>query len=107
MYLMPLTAAEARKLIRRLLDAGTFVVVQHARDEMKKDNLTVVDAVNILRGCPPKEPESENGAWRYKVSTPRMVFVVEFDPEPEVAQADVVDIAEMELVVVTAWRVRR
>jgi hypothetical protein len=70
---VPLTAAEARKLIRRLLDAGTFVVVPHARDKMKRHDLNDVDAVNVLRGCQPKEAENENGAWRYRVETPRMV----------------------------------
>jgi hypothetical protein len=75
---MPLTAAEARKLIRRLLEQGTFVVVPHARDEMRKDDLNDVDAVNVLRGCTPQEAEHENGAWRYRVETPRMAFVVEF-----------------------------
>jgi hypothetical protein len=103
---MPLTPTEARKLIRRLLETGTFVVVGHARDEMRKDDLTDVDAVNVLRGCAPQEAEFENGAWRYRVQTPRMVFVVEFDPEPEQARSDDVQIDEMELVLVTAWRVR-
>jgi hypothetical protein len=50
---MPLRATDARKLIRRLLDEGTFVSPgknSHARKEMEKDGLTDVDAVNVLRG---------------------------------------------------------
>jgi hypothetical protein len=36
-----------------------------------------------------------------------MVFVVEFDPEPEGTDAEEIEIGEMELVVVTAWRMTR
>ena len=45
MYLsyMPLRETDARRLLRRLLEEGIFVVSPHARVEMKKDNLTDVD----------------------------------------------------------------
>ena len=83
---MNLTAVDARKLIRRLLEEGSFVppgAGSHARKEMDKDGLSDVDAVNVLRGGTVREPEWENGSWRYRVETPRMVFVVTFDPELE------------------------
>jgi len=41
-----------------------------------------VDAVNVLRGGTVREGEFENGSWRHRVETQRMVFVVTFDPEP-------------------------
>ena len=40
---MPLRETDARRLLRRLLAEGIFVVSPHARLEMKKDNLTDVD----------------------------------------------------------------
>jgi hypothetical protein len=82
---MPLRATDARKLIRRLLDEGKFIspgARSHARQEMEKDRLTDLDAVNVLRGGAVREAEFENGSWRHRVETPKMVFVVVFDPEP-------------------------
>jgi hypothetical protein len=71
---------------------------------MDNDGLTDVDAVNVLRGGIVREAEWENGSWRYRVETPRMVFVVVFDPEPDELPADGEDVREIELVVVTGWR---
>ncbi len=99
---MPLKRDEAKKLVRRLLDHGRFVVASHARIERDKDNLTDVDIVNVLRGGVVDEPEWENGGWRYRVRTLKITVVVTFDPEPEEAQED-----ELELVVVTVWRMGR
>ena len=104
---MPLRATEAKKLIRRLLDGGVFNASEkHAREEMEKDGLTDVDAVNILRGGIVQEAEFEKGSWRHAVRTPRMVFVVTFEPEVHVLPGEDEDVSEMVLVVVTAWRVR-
>ena len=103
---MPLRALEARTYLRRLLDQGIFVVSDHARREMKKDDLTDADAINIVRGGVVREPEWENGSWRYRVDTPRMCVVVAFDPEPDTLPAKEADLTEVELVVVTAWRIR-
>ena len=49
----------------------------------------------------------ENGSWRYRVETQRMVFVITFDPEPVAAPRDndAVD-DDLELVVVTGWRIK-
>lgn len=103
---MPLKATDARTYIRRLLDNGIFVVSDHARREMKKDDLNDADAINISRAAVVREPEWENGSWRYRVETPRMCFVVTFDPEPDALPGQEDDVSDVELVVVTAWRIR-
>jgi len=106
---MVLTAVDARRLIRRLLEEGYFVppgAGSHARKEMDKDGLSDVDAVNVLRGGIVREPEWENGSWRYRVETARIVFVVTFDPEPDEVPAAGDDLGEPELVIVTGWRLR-
>jgi len=101
---MPLRESDARRLLRRLLEEGIFVVSPHARVEMRKDNLTDVDVVNILRGGVVQPAEWENGSWRYRVLTQRMAAVAAFEPDVEVLPDDEEDVGEMELVVVTAWR---
>ncbi len=106
---MPLTAADARKLIRRLLIEGKLVspgAGSHARKEMDKDGLTDVDAVNVLRGGVVREPEWQNGSWRYRVETSRMMFVAVLDPEPTSMPGVDEDLEDLELIVVTGWRVR-
>jgi hypothetical protein len=101
---MPLRETDARRLLRRLLEEGIFVVSPHARIEMNKDNLTDVDVVNILRGGVVQPAEWENGSWRYRVLTQRMAAVTAFEPDVEALPADEDDVSEMELIVVTAWR---
>jgi hypothetical protein len=103
---MPLRATDAKKLIRRVLDCGIFIVSPHARDEMNKENLTDLDAVNVLRGGVVQEAEYENGSWRWQVRTTRMSFVVTFEPEVEAVPDQASDLSTMEVVVVTGWRVR-
>jgi hypothetical protein len=105
---MPLKATDARKLLRRLLDEGKFVspgAKTHARKEMEKDGLTDIDAVNVLRGGIVREAEWENGSWRHRVETMKIVFVATFDPEPEGMPGDEEDLGELELIVVTGWRI--
>jgi adenosylcobinamide amidohydrolase len=46
----PLEPAAARALIRTILEAGTVAFSGHALEELGKDDLTTVDAVNVLRG---------------------------------------------------------
>jgi hypothetical protein len=84
----------AKKLIRQILEAGTVTPSQHALDEMAKDDLTLVDCVNVLRGGVVEPPELERGSWRYRVRTARISVVVAFR-------------SEQELRIVTAWRIRR
>ncbi len=62
--------------------------------------------INILRGGVVREPEWENGSWRYHVDTPRMCFVVAFDPETNVLPDANEDLSGVKLTVVTAWRIR-
>jgi hypothetical protein len=61
---------------------------------MRRDGIEITDIANVLRGGMPREPEFENGAYRYKVETQRFCVVVEF-------------IQEDELMIVTAWRFKR
>ncbi len=104
-----LKAADARQLIRRLLTEGRFVspgAGSHARKEMEKDDIIDVDAVNVLRGGIVDEAEWENGSWRYRVRTAKMVFVVTIDPDPDALPGKDDDLEDMELVVVTGWRIK-
>lgn len=89
-----LDANQARKLVRLLLVSGRLTFSSHARAEMKADDLTEVDVVNVARGGQITEaPEEVNGTWRYRLHTARIWVVVAFR-------------SETELVVVTAWRKR-
>ena len=86
---------EAKRLIARILQTGGMVRFSgHALDEMAKDDLTTVDAANVLRGGIVEFSEEINRTWRYRVRTARMTFVVAFA-------------SEQELRVVTAWRKAR
>jgi hypothetical protein len=53
-----------------------------------------------------REAEWENGSWRHRVETPKMVFVATFDPEPEALLTDDDDVGDLELRLVTGWRLR-
>lgn len=90
----PLDPAAAKALIRTILDAGTVSFSRHALEELGKDDLTTVDAVNVLRGGGVSPGELERGTWRYRVRTAHLVVVVAFR-------------SETELVVVAGWRVGR
>jgi hypothetical protein len=63
--------------------------------------------VNVLRGGAVREAEWENGSWRFRVETQRMVFVVTFDPEPTRMPAGDDDVSDLELIVVTGWRMQQ
>ena len=107
---VPLRATDARKLLRRLLDEGGFVSPargSHARQEMDNDELDDADVINVLRGGVVREAEWENGSWRYRVETQRMVFVVAFEPEPARLPSADGRLAGLEVVVITGWRVQR
>jgi hypothetical protein len=73
---------------------------------MEKDNLTDVDAVNVLRAGIVREAEWENGSWRHRIETARMVFVVTIDPDPDMVPGKDEDLGDMEIVVVTGWRTK-
>ena len=87
----PLQPHKVKYLIRNLLDEGVVEFSTHAREEMKKDNLSEIDIANVLRGGWPGPGEFERGSWRYRVSTQSITVVVAFRNESW-------------LVVVTAWR---
>lgn len=90
----PLSPPAAKKLIRGILKDGRVNFSRHAREEMAKDKLVEIDAVNVLRGGVVEPGEWENGSWRYRVRTQRIVVVIAFR-------------SESALVVVTAWRMNR
>jgi hypothetical protein len=46
----PLNAHEVRRLIREILANGVYWTSSHAQAEMRKDELTELDVVNVLRG---------------------------------------------------------
>lgn len=89
----PLDASQAKDLVRAILEDGELVFSSHALDEMDKDNLVEQDGQNVLWAGKAHAGEYENGSYRYRFSTPRMVFVVAFWSEDSA-------------VVVTAWRIK-
>ena len=90
----PLSPPEAKRLIREILAGGEVVSSGHASREMEKDDLTMVDCVNVLRGGIVEPGEWEHGSWRYRVHTQRIWVVAAFR-------------SEKRLVIVTAWRSKR
>jgi hypothetical protein len=46
----PLSPPDARRLLREILQNGSVAFSRHAEEEMAKDNLTMVDVTNVLRG---------------------------------------------------------
>lgn len=71
----------ARKLLSEILSSptGRIGFSSHARDEMRDDDLTEVDVVNVLRGGRILEPaEQVGGTWRYRVHTDLICVVVAF-----------------------------
>lgn len=82
---------DAKTLIRSILQDGVVSFSPHAEKALKDDDMTTVDAVNVLRGGVVRTPDFEKNTWRYRVQTGRMTVVVAFR-------------SETELVVVTAWR---
>jgi hypothetical protein len=61
---------------------------------MANDKLDALDVDNVLRGGVVQPGEYEGGTWRYRVSTDRIAVVIAFR-------------AENELIIVTAWRIKR
>lgn len=96
----PQKKEDAKKLIRKLINDGSFQLSPHAKKERDKDSLTDVDVVNVLRGGIVDEGEYENGEWRHRVRTQKIVVVVAFAPDPDEAENK----DEVELIIVTVWR---
>lgn len=90
----PLDNAKAKKLITSILQGGTVSFTGHAQQEMANDDLNEQDCLNVLRGGWVEFSELVSGTWRYRVCTREMYVVIAFR-------------SETELVVVTAWRLKR
>ena len=90
----PLEPNRARRLIGEILEKGSVSFSGHSERALADDDLSTVDAVNVLRGGVVQPAEFENGSWRYRVRTQRMVVVIVFRSASEIA-------------VVTAWREKR
>jgi hypothetical protein len=91
----PYSLTEARKFIKRIYAEGTVTYSKpHAEERMAKHKLSTVDIGNVLRaGAISEHPELENGAWRYRVHTNKIVVIVEIW-------------SENRIFIVTAWRIR-
>lgn len=90
----PLGVPQAKKLIQHILRTGSVAFSSHALEEMRNDDLTTQDCVNILRAGVLDPPEYTKGTWRYRLRGGGICVVAAFR-------------SERELVVVTAWRIRR
>ena len=93
MLVEPLFPPAARKLIQEIVATGRTVVSRHALDEMAKDGLSDGDVAAVLRGGTVEPAEFERGSWRYRIRAGRVYAVVTFR-------------TDVELVVVTVWRVK-
>lgn len=89
-----MSAATARQLLRDILTSGVLNFSGHALEEMRKDDLTTVDAANVLRAGVVEPSEFINGSWRHRVKTNKICVVV-------------VLLSERRAVLVTAGRIRR
>jgi hypothetical protein len=81
----PLSPPFAKQLIQQVLQSGSVSFSRHAEEEMAKDNLTMVDVTNILRGGVVDPAEFEKGSWRYRVRTARIAVISLSGPSPSSA----------------------
>ena len=75
---------EARKRIARILSISTIVFWDHCKNELAKDDLNSIDAINVLRvGRITEQAEQQGGLsrWRYRVHTDSTCVVVQFEGE--------------------------
>jgi len=80
----PLAQADARLLVRDILENGEVEFTAHAIERMAERGLSQVDVVNVLRGGWVEPPEFENDRWRYRVTTQRICVVVQFESKDHV-----------------------
>jgi hypothetical protein len=90
----PQKAADAKAIIRRILDEGIVMPSSHFKQRAEENDLTIGDAMNVLQSGIVDEAEYENGTWRHCVRTHRIAVIV------SLVSAD-------ELVLVTTWRFKR
>jgi hypothetical protein len=91
-----LDKAQARKLISEIASRHPQNIrfSKHALEESKKDNLTIIDLINVIKSSAARildEPELEKGSYRYRLATSNIMVVISF-------------VSKIEAVVVTAWR---
>ncbi len=89
-----LEKGQARKILSEFFNYRLNFIsfTNHAREKMKKRNLKSGDIINVLKaGNILKNPEFENGSWRYCVETVKITVVIAFRNPNYV-------------VVVTSWR---
>lgn len=75
---------EARKLISRLVLDESVTFSQHAFTRMEDRNVDLQDVWNVLESVDSfisDEGELENGSYRYRLSTNRLVVVIGFNSE--------------------------
>lgn len=77
-----LSRNQARKLLSEILNktgSNKISFIRHCREELENDHLTTVDVLNVLKaGSIRNDPEFENGTYRYRVETERMLVVISF-----------------------------
>ena len=90
-----LTRAQAQKHLSKTLSNSTTSTVsfpRHARDRMKKRNLTARDIYGVLEGGKIyNNPQYRKGSWRYKVKRRKITAVIAF-------------IDQYRIRIVTVWR---
>ena len=93
----PLPTARVKEILRVTLGpTGTveFNLSPHSVGELWADDLTTVDAENVLRAGIVRTGHWRSDCWRYKVWTARITFVILVESERAIR-------------VVTAWRNER
>ena len=77
-----LSKERARKVLLELRSSPERSIVSftsYCKKRMKQRNLTTVDIYNVLKkGSIYNDPEYENGAYRYRVETRKIVVMIEF-----------------------------
>jgi len=91
-----LNRMQARKLVTQIVHKWPAHIrfSKHALEELRKDNLTTSDALNVIKSPDAKimsEGELEKGSYRYRLETNRILVVISFDTPTS-------------FVVITAWR---
>ena len=91
---------EARKLITKIINQHPERVFfsRHALEELKKDGLTTLDALNVIKSPGARiytEGEFEKFSYRYRLETANMMVVVTF-----------LELGDG-MIVVTAWDKRK
>lgn len=91
---------EARKQVTKVVTTHPERVffTRHAREELENDDLTTVDAWNVLKSPDSKilgEGEFKDGSFRYRLETANILVVIAFQEDG------------LGLSVITAWRKKK